>query len=66
MAGTVGLIKRPGGMEQVTYNGWPLYYYSGDNAPGQTNGEGIQSFGGTWYLVRASATSASSSAVTKP
>src|SRR6266571_9381070 len=26
---------------QVEYNGHPLYTFSGDSAPGQTNGEGI-------------------------
>jgi predicted lipoprotein with Yx(FWY)xxD motif len=34
--------------EQVTYNGWPLYYFSGDGAPGDTNGQGV---GGVWYLI---------------
>ncbi|HUY09817.1 MAG TPA: hypothetical protein VMW80_10300 [Candidatus Dormibacteraeota bacterium] len=35
----------------VTYHGWPLYTYSGDSAKGQDNGEGLKSFGGTWYAV---------------
>ncbi|HWC34814.1 MAG TPA: hypothetical protein VG650_08295 [Mycobacteriales bacterium] len=38
---------------QVTYHGKPLYYYAQDSEAGQTNGEGIQSFGGYWYLVNA-------------
>jgi predicted lipoprotein with Yx(FWY)xxD motif len=33
---------------QVTYNGWPLYYYAADTAPGDTNGEGS---GGVWYVL---------------
>lgn len=33
---------------QVEYKGHPLYTYSGDTAPGQTNGEGIL---GKWYVV---------------
>ncbi len=33
---------------QVVYNGHYLYTYSGDSAPGQTNGQGI---GGKWYVV---------------
>ena len=39
---------------QVTYYGKPLYYYSMDSAAGQTQGEGVHSFGGYWYLVKAS------------
>ncbi len=41
-------------VKQVTADGAPLYYFSGDGAPGQSNGEGIQSFGGIWYAVQAS------------
>jgi len=33
---------------QVEYNGHPLYTYTGDTAPGQTNGEG---FHGVWFVV---------------
>jgi predicted lipoprotein with Yx(FWY)xxD motif len=33
---------------QVEYNGHPLYTFSGDTAPGQTNGEGVA---GMWYVV---------------
>ena len=33
---------------QVEYNGHPLYTFSGDSAPGQTNGEG---FGGVWHVA---------------
>jgi predicted lipoprotein with Yx(FWY)xxD motif len=34
--------------QQVTYNGHMLYTYSGDTAPGQTNGEGI---GNKWFVA---------------
>ncbi len=48
----VGTIPRPSGSaRQVTYDGHPLYTFTGDHAPGQTNGEGIVHFGGTWTLV---------------
>jgi predicted lipoprotein with Yx(FWY)xxD motif len=37
-----------------TYNGWLVYEYAGDSGPGQAKGQGIKSFGGTWYVVNAS------------
>jgi predicted lipoprotein with Yx(FWY)xxD motif len=40
-------IKRPEGAVQVTYRGRPLYTFSGDTAPGETNGQGIADVG-TW------------------
>jgi predicted lipoprotein with Yx(FWY)xxD motif/cytochrome c5 len=33
---------------QITYNGWPLYYFARDQKPGDTNGQGV---GGVWFLV---------------
>jgi predicted lipoprotein with Yx(FWY)xxD motif len=48
----LGTITRPDGSTQVTYYGWPLYYYVPDQNPGATNGEGISSFGANWYLVK--------------
>ncbi len=47
----LGAAKDPDGAMIVTYDGWPLYTYSGDSGPGQANGEGLSSFGGTWYLL---------------
>jgi predicted lipoprotein with Yx(FWY)xxD motif len=44
---------------QVTVNGAPVYTFSGDAAAGATNGEGINSFGGTWNVVKASGGSSS-------
>jgi Secreted repeat of unknown function len=46
---------------KVTYNSWPLYMYSGDSDPAQSNGEGIVSFGGTWYAISPSGASVKSS-----
>jgi predicted lipoprotein with Yx(FWY)xxD motif len=37
-----------------TYNGYLLYEYSADSAAGQANGQGLQSFGGTWYVLDSS------------
>ncbi|MGW1679477.1 COG4315 family predicted lipoprotein [Saccharopolyspora sp. NPDC002376] len=42
---------RPDGKQQVVYNGHPLYYYVGDDVPGQTNGQGVFSDGGYWYAL---------------
>ena len=36
--GTLGTITRDDGTMQVTYNGLPVYHYSGDSAPGDTTG----------------------------
>jgi predicted lipoprotein with Yx(FWY)xxD motif len=44
-------LPRDDGSTQVTYNGWPLYYYAGDTAPGDTAGQGIDGFGGLWWLI---------------
>jgi predicted lipoprotein with Yx(FWY)xxD motif len=40
------------GGKQVSYHGHPLYYYSGDGTqPGSTKGEGLDTFGASWYVV---------------
>jgi predicted lipoprotein with Yx(FWY)xxD motif len=44
----VGTTRRRNGSMQVTYAGHPLYRYAGDTRPGQTNGAGLQDFGGGW------------------
>lgn len=44
----VGTTRRRNGTRQVTYAGHPLYRYVGDTRPGQTNGAGLQDFGGGW------------------
>jgi predicted lipoprotein with Yx(FWY)xxD motif len=46
----LGTIKAAHGMRQVTYAGFPLYFFSGDKAAGQVNGQGFQS---QWYVVNA-------------
>ncbi len=59
--GKIGFIT-DAGRRQVTYNSFPIYTYYTDTA-GTDQGEGIQADGGTWYLVSAPATTASTSPV---
>lgn len=49
-ADLLGTTARDGGGRQVTYDGWPLYRWSGDAEPGDTNGQG---FGGVWWAFGA-------------
>lgn len=49
-AGLIGSTTRNDGSSQVTYNGWPLYLFANDAAPGDTNGQGIND---VWYVVAA-------------
>ncbi len=48
VTGMLGTITSPDGKHQVTLNGWPLYYFVGDSAAGQTKGQGL---GGVWWVV---------------
>ena len=38
---------------QVTYNGWPLYYYAHERA-GEIRCQNVRTHGGTWLVVRPS------------
>ena len=53
-ASDLGTITRSDGTKQVTYDGHPLYYFVGDSAAGQTNGQGSDNFGAEWWLVASS------------
>jgi predicted lipoprotein with Yx(FWY)xxD motif len=44
-------ITRSDGSTQVVYAGHPLYYFAGDTSAGATNGQGINNFGGLWWLL---------------
>jgi predicted lipoprotein with Yx(FWY)xxD motif len=46
----LGTTARTDGTTQVTYNGWPLYYYAKDQKAGDTTGQDI---GGVWYVLSA-------------
>jgi predicted lipoprotein with Yx(FWY)xxD motif len=65
-ASKLGTVDTPSGAKQVTYNNLPLYTYSGDSGPKQSNGQGIQSFGGTWHPVSPSGSPIVGGASTAP
>ena len=44
---------RPGGVHQLTYAGHPLYTFTGDTSPGNTNGQGSEAFGARWDALTA-------------
>jgi predicted lipoprotein with Yx(FWY)xxD motif len=48
VTGTFGTATWPDGTKQVTHNGQPLYYFSGDSAAGDSNGQGAN---GVWFIA---------------
>jgi predicted lipoprotein with Yx(FWY)xxD motif len=50
-AAKLGTIRRSDGKPEVTYNGHPLYLYAADQQPGDANGQGINAFGGGWFVL---------------
>jgi predicted lipoprotein with Yx(FWY)xxD motif len=48
LPGKWGTTKRKDDTLQVTYNGWPLYYWKDDKARGDATGEGV---GKVWYTI---------------
>ena len=53
VTGELGTITRDDGTSQVTLGGAPLYYFIGDEASGDVNGQGLQD---VWYLASAEGT----------
>jgi predicted lipoprotein with Yx(FWY)xxD motif len=47
----LGTTKRKDGKLEVTYNGHPLYYFVTDRKPGQITGQGVNQFGGPWWVI---------------
>lgn len=46
----LGTFERDDGTVQASYADWPLYYFAGDEAPGDLNGQGVND---VWYVVDA-------------
>ena len=50
-AALLGTTKRNDGTTEVTYAGHPLYYFLADKKAGDVTGQGVDGFGGPWYVV---------------
>ncbi len=50
-ASLLGTAPRTDGTTQITYNGWPLYYWPPDRSPGKATGQALTNAGGRWYVV---------------
>ncbi len=48
LPGELGTTEREDGTLMVTYNGWPLYYWVNDEAPGDTTGHNV---GNVWAVA---------------
>ena len=57
----LGTVKGANGNLEVTYNHWRLYTFAGDSGPGAAKGQGLTSFGGTWYVLNGSGNPVTSS-----
>jgi predicted lipoprotein with Yx(FWY)xxD motif len=52
-ANLLATTKRKTGQLQVTYKGHPLYLFKLDHGAGQIAGQGLNFFGGKWFVVSA-------------
>lgn len=50
------LLGTTDGKVEVTYAGHPLYYFVKDKVAGDATGQGINGFGGLWWVLSASGT----------
>jgi predicted lipoprotein with Yx(FWY)xxD motif len=58
-ASLIGTATRSDGDPQVTYNGHPLYRFANDQKAGDTNGQGVTAFGGSWFVLSSAGTQVS-------
>jgi len=57
------VITRADGSAQLAYAGRPLYQFAFDAHPGDTNGDGVNAFGGLWHIARPQAAASSSATI---
>jgi predicted lipoprotein with Yx(FWY)xxD motif len=62
-AGLLGTLTRADGSIQVTYNSLPLYYFAGDKAAGDTNGQGVKNL---WSVINPAGISVAPAATAVP
>lgn len=48
LGANMGTTVRKDGSQQLTHNGRPIYFYIGDGAQGEINGDGL---GGVWHII---------------
>jgi predicted lipoprotein with Yx(FWY)xxD motif len=65
MSGKLSMITRSDGSVQATFNGHPLYTYTGDKSAGQATGNGLNVSGGVWHEVTVSGAAPASSPASK-
>jgi len=51
----IGTTRRTDGRLQVTYNGWPLYFYAHEGI-GEVTCQNVDEFGGLWLVARPNGT----------
>lgn len=61
VTGVLDVMTRTDGKKQITWNGAPLYTFSGDTKPGESTGSGIAE--GSWKVVTATSNGAASASV---
>ncbi len=47
----IGTVRRRNGRLQVTYNGWPLYFYAHEG-PREVKCQNVFEYGGLWLVVK--------------
>lgn len=66
ISAALSVTKATSGTSMVTAAGWPLYTFVKDRVAGDVTGEGVKSFGGTWYAVSPSGKTVTAPAKTAP
>ena len=66
VAGRISFVVRSSSSQQVAFNGYPVYTFTGDSGPGQSHGQGLNADGGTWHLTDARARTPASTRLSTP